>query len=188
MKDRKRQAKTYTRLTHPLVRDSRDEPFRQASWEEALDRAYFTRGLVRLGSSRSKDAKFVEEMLRSEIDRINLRRLFEPRAPGVEPDEVLREVLPRGRLPEQTLREIASATSPERAAEIVSQTPYGDMAEALAAFARTQAERGIPCLWSGMAEAVRISLDLAGVLPEFSLVATVAEATQAAAGNLKLEI
>lgn len=29
---------TYTRLTHPLVRDARDEPFRRATWDEALDR------------------------------------------------------------------------------------------------------------------------------------------------------
>ncbi|MGH4028913.1 molybdopterin oxidoreductase family protein [Actinomycetota bacterium Odt1-20B] len=35
---RDRTPKTYTRLTHPLVRDSRDEPFRPATWEEALDR------------------------------------------------------------------------------------------------------------------------------------------------------
>src|SRR3954469_2301948 len=42
---RKRQPKTYTRLTHPLVRDSRDEPFRQAGWDEALDRV--ARGLER---------------------------------------------------------------------------------------------------------------------------------------------
>ena len=41
----KRQPKTYTRLTRPLVRDSRDEPFRPASWEEALDRA--ARGIER---------------------------------------------------------------------------------------------------------------------------------------------
>ncbi|MGW8377559.1 molybdopterin-dependent oxidoreductase [Streptomyces sp. ODS28] len=31
--------KDYTRLTHPLVRDTRDEPFRRATWEEALERA-----------------------------------------------------------------------------------------------------------------------------------------------------
>ncbi|MFI6348075.1 molybdopterin oxidoreductase family protein [Streptomyces sp. NPDC050560] len=36
---RDRAPKTYTRLTHPLVRDSRDEPFRVATWEEALTRA-----------------------------------------------------------------------------------------------------------------------------------------------------
>src|SRR3954453_20981095 len=39
MRKRDRTPKTYARLTHPLIRDSRDEPFRQASWEEALDRA-----------------------------------------------------------------------------------------------------------------------------------------------------
>ncbi|MEV5493171.1 molybdopterin-dependent oxidoreductase [Streptomyces bobili] len=39
-----RTPKTYTRLTHPLVRDSLDEPFRQASWDEALDRT--ARGLA----------------------------------------------------------------------------------------------------------------------------------------------
>ncbi|WP_405649826.1 molybdopterin oxidoreductase family protein [Streptomyces sp. NBC_00019] len=37
--------KTYPRLTHPFVRDTRDEPLRRASWEEALDRA--ARGLRR---------------------------------------------------------------------------------------------------------------------------------------------
>ncbi len=38
MRKRDRIPKTYTRLTHPLVRDSRDEPFRRATWDEALDR------------------------------------------------------------------------------------------------------------------------------------------------------
>ena len=37
--------KTYPRPTHPLVRDTPDEPLRRASWEEALDRA--ARGLRR---------------------------------------------------------------------------------------------------------------------------------------------
>ncbi|PWI14264.1 formate dehydrogenase [Streptomyces sp. Act143] len=35
----------YPRLTHPLVRDSRDEEFRRAGWDEALDRV--ARGLRR---------------------------------------------------------------------------------------------------------------------------------------------
>ncbi|WP_055702485.1 MULTISPECIES: molybdopterin oxidoreductase family protein [Streptomyces] len=38
MSPRARTPKTYTRLTHPLIRDSRDEPFRRATWEEALAR------------------------------------------------------------------------------------------------------------------------------------------------------
>ncbi|MFE0133741.1 molybdopterin oxidoreductase family protein [Streptomyces sp. NPDC059037] len=37
-KKRDRVPKTYTRLTHPLVRDARDAPFRRATWEEALTR------------------------------------------------------------------------------------------------------------------------------------------------------
>ncbi|GGO36523.1 molybdopterin oxidoreductase family protein [Streptomyces lasiicapitis] len=36
---RDRTPKTYTRLTHPLVRESRDGPLRAASWDEALARA-----------------------------------------------------------------------------------------------------------------------------------------------------
>ncbi len=37
MRKRDRGPKTYTRLTHPLVRDSRDEPFRQAGWDPPVD-------------------------------------------------------------------------------------------------------------------------------------------------------
>jgi len=105
--------------------------------EDALDRGYFVNNLVRLGSFRSDDAKFIQDLLRAEIDRINLRRLFEPRPAGVAAEDVVRELLPRGTLTDAVLREIASAPSPERAAEVVSRSPYGDMAEALAAFGQT---------------------------------------------------
>ncbi|MFF4347159.1 molybdopterin oxidoreductase family protein [Streptomyces sp. NPDC001530] len=44
-----RRPKTYARLTHPLVRDSREEPFRQADWDEALTR-------VAQGLSRARGA------------------------------------------------------------------------------------------------------------------------------------
>ncbi|MEU9996970.1 molybdopterin-dependent oxidoreductase [Streptomyces sp. NPDC050848] len=36
---RNRDPKTYTRLTHPLVRDEKGGPLRRASWDEALERA-----------------------------------------------------------------------------------------------------------------------------------------------------
>ncbi|MEJ8660946.1 molybdopterin oxidoreductase family protein [Streptomyces sp. MS1.AVA.4] len=39
MKKRERTKQNYTRLTHPLVRDTKNGPLRRASWEEALDRA-----------------------------------------------------------------------------------------------------------------------------------------------------
>ncbi|MEU5766327.1 molybdopterin-dependent oxidoreductase [Streptomyces asoensis] len=44
MRKRDRGPAAYTRLTRPLVRDSRDEPFRETDWEEALDRT--ARGLT----------------------------------------------------------------------------------------------------------------------------------------------
>ncbi|BCS31823.1 hypothetical protein TBR22_A10270 [Luteitalea sp. TBR-22] len=57
----------------------------------------------------------------------------------------------------------------------------------LAAFARTQAERGIPCVWCDLTEAVRISLDLAGTLPEFTLAmsreAAIEAASRSASGS-----
>jgi len=105
--------------------------------EDALDRGYFVSNLVRLGSYRSDDAKFLQELLRAEIDRINLRRLFEPRPAGTSAEDVVRELLPRGMLSDAVLREIASSPTPDRAAEVVSRTPYGDMADALANFALT---------------------------------------------------
>ena len=106
--------------------------------EEAIDRGYFLNSLGRLGCYRSNDAVFLKELLRAEIDRINLRRLFEPRPEGVTADDILREMLPRGMLGPASLRDIAAAGSPERAAEVVARTPYGDMADALAAFAQTR--------------------------------------------------
>ncbi|MGX1668375.1 molybdopterin oxidoreductase family protein [Streptomyces sp. NPDC055400] len=54
MKKRDRTPKTYTRLTHPLVRDSRDEPFRRATWDEALTRA--AEGFRRTREAHGPDA------------------------------------------------------------------------------------------------------------------------------------
>lgn len=105
--------------------------------EDALDRAYFVNNLRRLEGDRSDESALVQELLRGEIDRINLRRLFEPRPLGVAAEDVLRELLPRGLLGEQVLREIAAAGTSERGAEVVGRTPYGDMADALASFAQT---------------------------------------------------
>ncbi|MCF3963900.1 molybdopterin oxidoreductase family protein [Streptomyces fuscigenes] len=39
MRKRERTPTTYTRITHPLVRDEKDGPLRRAGWDEALDRA-----------------------------------------------------------------------------------------------------------------------------------------------------
>ncbi|MGW2232129.1 molybdopterin oxidoreductase family protein [Streptomyces formicae] len=61
-KKRDRAPKTYTRLTHPLVRDSRDAPFRRATWDEALDRAAEGLGAARGAFGMFSCARATNEM------------------------------------------------------------------------------------------------------------------------------
>ena len=105
--------------------------------EEALDRAYFLNNVRELEDDKRVDAQFIRDLLRMEIDRINIRRLFEPRAAGVEAEDVLRELLPKGTLSEDALRAIATAAGPERAVEALENTSYGDLGGALAAYAQS---------------------------------------------------
>jgi ATP synthase A1 C subunit len=105
--------------------------------EDALDFTYFVSNARRLESHNSNDAKFLRGLLRMEIDRINIRRLLEPRSEGVEAEDVLGELLPKGTIPEDTLRNVASAGGSERAVEALGQTAYGDLGDALAVYAQT---------------------------------------------------
>ena len=105
--------------------------------EDALDRSYFASNAKRLQDHKSNDAQFVRAVLRMEIDRMNLRRLFEPRAAGVEAEDILHELLPNGVLSQDVLRAIASAHSPERAMEQLENSVFSALGDALAAFAQT---------------------------------------------------
>ncbi|MEU5772545.1 molybdopterin-dependent oxidoreductase [Streptomyces venezuelae] len=62
MSKRDRTPKTYTRLTHPLVRDSRAEPFRRATWEEALTRTAAGFGRARGAFGMFSCARATNEM------------------------------------------------------------------------------------------------------------------------------
>ncbi|MFD6432286.1 molybdopterin oxidoreductase family protein [Streptomyces venezuelae] len=62
MSKRDRTPKTYTRLTHPLVRDSRAEPFRRATWEEALARTAAGFGRARGAFGMFSCARATNEM------------------------------------------------------------------------------------------------------------------------------
>jgi ATP synthase A1 C subunit len=105
--------------------------------EDALDRGYFVNTIRRLENNELEDAVFLRNLLRTEIDRINLRRLLAPRAPGEEAEDVVRELLPKGTLPTELLREIASATTPERAVETLTKTAYSEMEDALLIYGQT---------------------------------------------------
>ena len=108
--------------------------------EESLDRSYFVRNVGRLGSMRDESSTFVRAVLRMEIDRINLRTVLEPTAPGENPEDAAlsARLLPRGLLPEQTLRGMLSAHSPEAALGFLERTPYASLTEGIAEFAQTQ--------------------------------------------------
>lgn len=100
--------------------------------EEALDRGYFSGNLRRLSSRRDGDSLFVKGLLRMEIDRINLRILFEPRSADVNPEDSLSRLLPRGTVGMTDLRAIASAPSLDRATDTLSKTPYAEFFVGLA--------------------------------------------------------
>ncbi|PCJ51337.1 MAG: hypothetical protein COA73_17720 [Candidatus Hydrogenedentota bacterium] len=105
--------------------------------EDALDRGYFIETVRQLENNESENVVFLRNLLRMEIDRINLRRLFAPRAPGEEVEDVVRELLPKGALPADLIREISSAVSTERAVESLAKSAYGDMENALLVYGQT---------------------------------------------------
>lgn len=105
--------------------------------EEALDRAYFVDNLRRLSGGRDGNSRSVKRLLRMEIDRINLRILFEPRGPDASPEDVIPRLIPRGLLSEKTLRDMAAANAPERAAALLEGTIYSHLAESVAAIGQT---------------------------------------------------
>jgi ATP synthase A1 C subunit len=105
--------------------------------EDALDRSYFVSNARRLESDSSADAKTVRAVLRLEIDRMNLRRLFEPRGAEVDAEDILHELLPNGGISLDMLRTVASSNSPERAVEQLENSAYRGLGDALAVFAQT---------------------------------------------------
>ncbi len=105
--------------------------------EEALDRSYFIGNLRRWSSTRDEDLRFGRMLLKTEIDRINLRIVFAPAAAGETPEDRITHVLPRGLLSNDLLRAIASAPSPERAVTFLENTPYADLTEGIEYYAQT---------------------------------------------------
>ncbi|MCH8205217.1 MAG: V-type ATPase subunit [Candidatus Hydrogenedentes bacterium] len=105
--------------------------------EEALDRSYFLGNLRRWSSTRDEDLRFGRMLLKTEIDRINLRILFAPAAADETPEDRIAQVLPRGLLSDDVLRAIASAPSPDRAVTFLENTPYADLTEGIEYYVQT---------------------------------------------------
>lgn len=105
--------------------------------EEALDRSYFVDNVRRLENHEGEDAPFIRDLLRMEIDRINLRLAFAPRAATHDPDAISRRFLSRGTIPLTTLREIAASPNPERSVDILDRTGYADLYSGVSYYAET---------------------------------------------------
>lgn len=105
--------------------------------EEALDRGYFVGNVRALSNSTELTAGFMVDLLRTEIDRINLRLVFAPRPAGTSPEDVLAWTLPRGYVAPATLRDIASAPSPDRAVSLLERTPYAGLESGFRQLAET---------------------------------------------------
>ena len=99
--------------------------------EEALDRQYFVENAARLRHSEDPDGQMVRHYLRIEIDRINLRSVFQHLAHGdghALPEEVL---LPEGLLKVHFLQDMAASGDIASAVEKLGNTLYRDTAEEL---------------------------------------------------------
>tara|TARA_R110001592_G_scaffold140888_2_gene361992 strand:+ start:604 stop:1668 length:1065 start_codon:yes stop_codon:yes gene_type:complete len=103
-----------------------------ASLEEALDRAYFVENAARLKSTDDSDSQMVREQLQAEIDRINLRTVFQHIESGGEIETSLEDrFLSQGTLPKSLLRQMANASDPSAAMEQLDRTKYARLVEEL---------------------------------------------------------
>ena len=101
--------------------------------EEALDRAYFVETVKSLGESEDEDTQILRAVLRMEIDRINIRMIFQLKE--AMPTEKLEErLLPKGNLPARTLNALVAARDAAVAMEILNPTIYKSLHEMLFMF------------------------------------------------------
>lgn len=99
-------------------------------FEEALDRRYFVQSCQELDALDSPDATRLRDLMSLEIDRINLRTLFQQivsESGQGTPDAYLS----KGSLPVQLLQEMAATNSQAGVIELLASTRYQSLAEQL---------------------------------------------------------
>lgn len=103
-----------------------------AELEEALDRAYFVDTVVRLKNADDEDSRMLRAQLQSEIDRINLRTVFQHIDSHGELGESLESrFLSQGSLPRTLLRQMAASSDPAAAMAHLARTRYSSLVEEL---------------------------------------------------------
>lgn len=111
----------------PRYNESRDV----AVLEDALDRHYFVDTVRALQEESGEDAAYLRQYLRMEIDRINLRAIFQMRTQLALEDRSAHRLLPEGTLAVGFLQQLLDAGSDEDAIALLAQTPYREIEDAL---------------------------------------------------------
>lgn len=100
--------------------------------EEALDRAYFSGNAAKLKARDDEDSRMLRAQLQAEIDRINLRTVFQHIDTKGELGESLESrFLSQGSLPKTLLRQMASSSDPATAMALLAKTRYSSLVEEL---------------------------------------------------------
>ena len=103
-----------------------------ATLEEALDRAYFSGNAAKLRARDDEDSRMLRTQLQAEIDRINLRTVFQHIDRKGELGESLESrFLGQGSLPKSLLRQMASSSDPAAAMAHLARTRYSSLVEEL---------------------------------------------------------
>ncbi|MBX7256279.1 MAG: V-type ATPase subunit [Candidatus Hydrogenedentes bacterium] len=105
--------------------------------EERLDREYFVTSVKTLRAAEDDDAKILRTALQMEIDRINMRTIFQLKDPSLGADALAERLLPHGLLHASTLQNMATARDAQHAAELLSGTAYKEMADRFFMFVQT---------------------------------------------------
>ncbi len=103
--------------------------------EEALDRAYFVENVKSLESD-DEDTEILRTVLRMEIDRINIRLVFQLKD-GLSAEQLEQRLLPKGNLPARTVQALAEARDAAGAIEILNTTIYKELREMLFMFVQS---------------------------------------------------
>lgn len=105
--------------------------------EEALDHNYFVANAAELGAREDENAQQLVEEMRAEIDRINLRSVFQAHLAGGNKDEVVDRLLPEGHIKRNKLQAMLEADDVAGAMEHLAATRYQALLEELFAFLQT---------------------------------------------------
>lgn len=113
------------------ARQAYEEEHDPAPLEEALDRAYFVDNTRALAESKDPDAQRLLGFLRSEIDRINLRVIFQYVERQIQTANLSDRLLPEGQLSINFLMRMAERESVAGAMELLGKTPYRELVNEL---------------------------------------------------------